>query len=220
MMDGGENEDNGTTGEVKKLQYLPSEYKFSIFKALRAMVKNGQLCRGAISKIAREHNLPRTTVTRIWSTGSENLSIHGEDAPSYLLFPNNKIKCGRKQVHNRAVLKEIFRNTHHKKRSTTRSAAEILGISQRHFQRLVKDGVFRSATSRIKPKISAENMVKRVEFANSKIIPLEANSIVPQIPFTWTRSGFMSVQSNADSTFVMMRRPRNNTDEVSLTLQR
>jgi hypothetical protein len=182
-MESEENENNGVTDQVKHLQYVPSEYKFAIFKALRAMVKDGQLCHGTFTKVAREHKLSRATVTRIWTTGHKNLNIHGEDAPAYLLFPNNKIKCGRKPVHNRAVLQEIFRSTHHKKRSTTRSAAEILGISHRHFQRLVKDGVFRSATSRIKPKISPENMVKRVEFANSKIMPRPGNGTDPVIDY-------------------------------------
>jgi hypothetical protein len=99
-----------------------------------------------------------------------NLSIHGNDAPADLLFHNRRNNCGRKQIHDQAVLKETFWTTHYKKLSTTRCAAKVCGISESQFRRLLKAGFFKTGSSHIKPKLSPVKMEKRVEFANQKII--------------------------------------------------
>jgi hypothetical protein len=165
------NEDQCLTPVVRTNKDIPTHYKYAVFQTFRAMAKHGQLPRGSFTKVAREHKLASHTVTVIWQTGLKNLSIHGPHAPPCMLFPSHRNKCGRKIVHNRAALKEKFRSTHYKKRATSWDAARVLGISQRHFLRLMNTGLFRTATSRIKPKISPENMQKRVEFAKSQILP-------------------------------------------------
>ncbi|KAK9668321.1 hypothetical protein RND81_13G051400 [Saponaria officinalis] len=124
--------------------------------------KDGKLKHGIMGELAREHNVDRHAITRIWklvheaiqTTQSPNLKPKYKGKPTCLDFYFDKVSA-----------------TPLAKRMNMYSLSKLMGCSESTIQRLVKKRKIRSHSNAIKPFLTDQNMKAKVSFVLSKILP-------------------------------------------------
>ena len=158
---------------------------------LLSWLKDGVLPWGSLTIVTDEIGVACSTISRLWG------QAHGACEESLIITPeiasrNHSHMIALKYSHAefRQGLKEIPQ--HH--RQTYRSTVKAMGVSLSTVQqRLLQRDVCRVHTSSLKPTLSDENKISRMELALSFIDKTtQANSRTWRISFTSTRNGFIS----------------------------
>ena len=157
---------------------------------LLSWLKDGVLPWGSLTIVADEIGLAHSTISRLWGQAcgarKESLIITPEIALRNH-SPVNALKYSHAEF--RQGLKEIPR-CH---RKTYCSTAKAMGVSLSTMQRmLLQQDVCRIHTSSLKPTLTEENKMPRMELALSFIDKNKANLRTWRISFTSTRNGFIS----------------------------
>ncbi|OWZ10991.1 hypothetical protein PHMEG_00016052, partial [Phytophthora megakarya] len=120
-----------------------------------------KLARGAKADVARQFKCQPPAVTKIWAryqTTSSN-GISGGEWKSRI-----KEKSGRKRL-DRVAAAEKLKQVSLDDRQVERRAAAAAGISRHLVRELMKEGVVSRKTTRIRPALTAENKLHRIESA-------------------------------------------------------
>jgi len=123
---------------------------------------NKILCRGAINEAAEAFNVHRSTIRRVWQRGLSSLD-QGSTLMDALTMRKN---CGRKKKNIQPQLDGIAQIPLNR-RSSLRSTASAVGVSLTILHRRLKDGDLRKHNSIIKPTLSQQHRLRRVDFCKS-----------------------------------------------------
>ena len=161
---------------------------------------------GSFTIVADQVGVARSTISRLWRQArgarEQSLIITLEIASRNNSHAKS-LKYSHAEFHQ--GLKEIPR----RRRKTYRSTARAMGVSLNTVQRmLLKKDVCRIHTSSLKPTLTEENKMSRMELALSFVDKTtQASSRTWRISFTSTRNGFISRRMVSASS---LRRTRRN----------
>ncbi|ETV64076.1 hypothetical protein H257_18986 [Aphanomyces astaci] len=128
--------------------------KMEVIRCLHTLSTKGYLARGAILTTASEHEIHRTTVSRIWKAFQRNE-----------LLPSLKAgRVGRSPVYTPHLVASTVSELPQSLRSTIRDISEATGIPLGSLHRALNAGTLHRRTTRIKPLLTDENKAKRLEF--------------------------------------------------------
>lgn len=126
---------------------------------------NGILPRGALSEVAKKWKRGRSTVMDLWHTyRSARQNGDAEDASKSKIKQNS----GRKRVNREEVCAKILAAPI-EDRQDIRRAAHAAGVSKYMVTELFRQGLLKRRSGRIKPALTDENKLRRVEYALSFI---------------------------------------------------
>ena len=154
---------------------------------LLSRLENGVLRWGSFTIVADEIGVARSTISRLWR------QAHGACGQSLIITPeiasqNNSRAKSLKYSHAefRQGLKEIPR----RRRKTYHSTAKAMGVSLNTVQRmLLQKDVCRVHTSSLKPTLTEENKMSRMELALSKFENMEDLIHIDEKWFYLTKDG-------------------------------
>jgi transposase-like protein len=111
---------------------LTSEERRSIVSALLLTVKPGdpnlKLSHGALTAVARDFNVNRKTIKKIWDRALAN--YHDPHVRAFVSSPQKRTNSGRKQLYDRDEVRAAIKQLPLYQRKTLRSLAAALGISK------------------------------------------------------------------------------------------
>lgn len=144
---------------------LTNPERQALFQELLKRSKDGKLQHGTIRETATRFNISERTVSRIWKRGSET-------ATNYLTPGNvdsrKKGNSGRKKKSLSEIHSKI-KAAPYNKRTTLRSLAESTGISKSTLHRSKKRGDILRHSSSIKPSLTHQNKMQRIDHALSQV---------------------------------------------------
>ncbi|ETK70764.1 hypothetical protein L915_21911 [Phytophthora nicotianae] len=126
---------------------------------------NGVLPSGVYVKVSLKFGCEPTTVSRIWKRYAIAVA---EGVVGGVWASQIKTKCGRKRK-NRDEVREKVAKIFVEGRSVERRVAESAGISRHLVRRAVSEGIISRKTTFIKPALTSQNKLQRVEHALSFI---------------------------------------------------
>lgn len=143
-----------------------NEERNAILQFLLQKTAKGKLLRGAIQFAAREFNFNRMTISRIWKRAQGCYAAGKRCANVDSLKKKN---CGRKKKdYSQNLIK--MRDVPLNKRSTIRSLAYQINIPKSTLFRIFKSGEsIKRVSSTVKPFLTDENKIERLEFCLSKL---------------------------------------------------
>ena len=142
-----------------KRKVLSNEKRAAIVQALLECLTNKVLKRGAINEVARQFDVNRAAIRRVWRRAIESLTDGNvlSDASS------KKSNCGRKKKNLQQQISSIS-DTPLNQRGTMRSTSAALGIPVATLHARLKEGQIRSHTNAVKPFLTGQNVNARFEF--------------------------------------------------------
>ena len=120
--------------------------------------KNG-LYGGAIGNAATEFNCSHKTVKRIWTTAQSSEGLADS---------KKKGRCGRKMI-DRADKLETMTRLPLKQRQTVRQLSANIGMPSTSAWRMLKRGEIKRASSTVKPLLTEDNKLQRLQFCLDNI---------------------------------------------------
>jgi transposase-like protein len=165
MMRSDSEADNSPDGSANaKGRELTNEMRNSIVQAILESAKDGSIPYGVFSTMAKRFGVCRHTVYRVWKR-AESCKQSGVDA--YVSLSKSGLR-GRKKIDYKLQIDRL-KAIPPTKRGTVRATAAALGIPKSSFFNMKKRNEVRVHTSSLKPLLTAENMVQRVEFCKTFI---------------------------------------------------
>ncbi|ETO62050.1 hypothetical protein, variant [Phytophthora nicotianae P1976] len=145
--------------------YLSDVERKAVIDELLRISKNGKLPRGAYAKVASGVERDPTTISTIWKryVAAVEAGVVGGAWKS-----RRKQHCGRKRK-NRDELREKLARVPMEDRAVERRAAAAAGVSRHLVRQAVRKGMLKRRTVLIKPALTPENKLRRVEHALSFI---------------------------------------------------
>ncbi|XP_057543983.1 uncharacterized protein LOC130823380 [Amaranthus tricolor] len=125
---------------------------------------NRRLPWGTIKRIALQHNTSRWTVARLWESAKTTMQ-------NGIIIDVNSRKRERVGRKPRVFDMTLLNVVPIEKRTTIRAMASALGIRHSQVYRMIKSGNIRAHTNSIKPKLSHDHKIRRINFILSQIIP-------------------------------------------------
>ncbi|ETI53387.1 hypothetical protein F443_03632 [Phytophthora nicotianae P1569] len=124
---------------------------------------NGEISGGDISAAVAKYERHRSTISRLWELHKKTRTEENRlgNLASGLIG-----NCGRKAIDTDELRLQI-RKIPLSRRMTIKSLAAALGVSTTVIRRLLKEGAFRRHSSNVKPALTEENRLARVQFALS-----------------------------------------------------
>ncbi|ETL99801.1 hypothetical protein L917_03394 [Phytophthora nicotianae] len=124
---------------------------------------NGEISGGDISAAVAKYERHRSTISRLWELHKKTRTEENRlgNLASGLIG-----SCGRKAIDTDELRLQI-RKIPLSRRMTIKSLAAALGVSTTVIRRLLKEGAFRRHSSNVKPALTEENRLARVQFALS-----------------------------------------------------
>ncbi|ETI48513.1 hypothetical protein F443_07458 [Phytophthora nicotianae P1569] len=137
----------------------------AVIDELLRISKNGKLPRGAYAKVASGVERDPTTISTIWKryVAAVEAGVVGGEWKS-----RRKQHCGRKRK-NHDELREKLARVPMEDRAVERRAAAAAGASRHLVRQAVREGMLKRRTTFIKPALTPENKLRRVEHALSFI---------------------------------------------------
>lgn len=158
---------------------------------LLGMIKNGCLPHGALSDVAKKFSVTKQTTWLLWkkfrahivsihNNGNDNNDDDNNIAYHQIDFQNTAIqqffetnlheRRDGKLKYNRDELQQYIKSIPRKKRRTYRHLSKRFGIPIATVWRMTKkESVFKRHTSSLKPYLTEENMVARIDYAMTKV---------------------------------------------------
>ncbi|RHZ05742.1 hypothetical protein DYB26_011183 [Aphanomyces astaci] len=128
-----------------------------VIARLLRFAKNGKLARGAITTIAAEIHLHRTTVSKIWHAFRRNARM-----PS-----SRPGRVDPKSLYSTDYVSNLVSGVPEDQRNTLRILSDATGLTLGTLHRKLRDGTIQRKSSRIKPLLTINNMVERVAFCET-----------------------------------------------------
>ncbi|XP_057548114.1 uncharacterized protein LOC130826548 [Amaranthus tricolor] len=125
---------------------------------------------GTIKTIALQHNTSRWTVARLWESAKTTMQ-------NGIVVDVNSRKRGRVGRKPRVFDMTLLNVVPIEKRTTNRAMTSALGIGHSQVYRRMKSGNIRPHTNLIKPKLSHDHKIRRLNFILSQIIPPTVDSL-------------------------------------------
>ncbi|KAH9145227.1 hypothetical protein AeRB84_010860 [Aphanomyces euteiches] len=116
-----------------------------------------------LKEISIKFNCSARTVQRIWSSAKEQGIAQGNFDVN--IHNKKKGRVGRKVEYTAEVIHSKLIEMDKRDRTSFRTMSEKTGISVGTLHNCMKNGMFRSHTSAIKPSLTPANMLARVDFA-------------------------------------------------------
>ncbi|KAK1360341.1 hypothetical protein POM88_044815 [Heracleum sosnowskyi] len=157
----GEDSDLRTEGQINRVKVLTNTQRQTIYMSLLEKSLNGKLKKGTTKAVALLFSVSMTTVQRIWRRAKESSNIEGVDV-SHRRTKN----CGRKRVQFNS---EQFKNIPLSRRTSLRSIACAMNVSQTTLSRWKKRGDIKRHTNPLKPLLKDENKISRLKFCMSML---------------------------------------------------
>ena len=170
---------------------LSEEMKRSASFMLLGLVKDKELPRGAIVEISKKFSVHRSTISRLWKKTRATLlnteagghedsvlatttdlwsTINPVDDKKTNIFATRFHERTLGKVYDRAAVKQQVTTIPLKKRTTYKRLAKELQLSTTTIWRMVREeNNLRRHTSSVKPTLTNNNKVQRIEFALTKI---------------------------------------------------
>ncbi|XP_057791292.1 uncharacterized protein LOC131008429 [Salvia miltiorrhiza] len=126
---------------------------------------DGDLCYGAKKEAAQKFQVDAKTIWRIWNSAAAQQLL---GRPIHLVSMKKGVKHKDKQV----LDVEKVRNMSVLERSSLRIMSGKLGVSKSLLHRWVKEKKIRPHTNAIKPFLTSQNMLLRLRWSLSQLIPL------------------------------------------------
>ncbi|ETP30014.1 hypothetical protein, variant [Phytophthora nicotianae P10297] len=151
--------------ETMGKSYLSDVERKAVIDELLRISENGKLPRGAYAKVASGVERDPTTISTIWKryVAAVEAGVVGGEWKS-----RRKRHCGRKRK-NRDELREKLARVPMEDRAVERRAAAAAGVSRHLVRQAVREGMLKRRTVLIKPALTPENKLRRVEHALSFI---------------------------------------------------
>ncbi|ETP35123.1 hypothetical protein F442_16632 [Phytophthora nicotianae P10297] len=137
----------------------------AIIDELLKLSDNGVLPLGVYVKVSLKFGCAPTTVSRIWKRYAVAV---GKGVVGGVWASQIKTKCGRKRKKRDEVMEKLAK-VPIEDRSVERRVAEAAGISRHLVRRAVSEGITSRKTTFIKPALTSQNKLQRVEHALSLI---------------------------------------------------
>ena len=118
---------------------------------------------GTFGEAANRFNCNRKTVAGIWKLYKKTVS---DDLPAGDIESRMK-ETGRKKRHTKEELSALIGAVPHKQRSTMRDLSNAINIPMTTLYRYLKDGLFKKFNVKIKPFLTPEKKIARVNFCLS-----------------------------------------------------
>ena len=141
-------------GKVK----LKIETRETLLHFLLQNHENHRLKKGVVTMAVQKFQISRATVKRIWSRARECM-INEEPIN---VNPKRKANCGRKPMERMEKLATMSNIEVHR-RTTLRSLGNAIGIPTTSLWRLLKNGQIKRHSNAIKPLLTYDNQLKRLE---------------------------------------------------------
>eukprot|EP00591_Stephanopyxis_turris_P007409 CAMPEP_0195509324 /NCGR_PEP_ID=MMETSP0794_2-20130614/2284_1 /TAXON_ID=515487 /ORGANISM="Stephanopyxis turris, Strain CCMP 815" /LENGTH=235 /DNA_ID=CAMNT_0040636505 /DNA_START=249 /DNA_END=957 /DNA_ORIENTATION=+ len=171
-----------------KQKNLTAEERNGLLQALLHRCVEGSLPKGTINDVAKEFQVTRQTVSRLWRRAKE--SINGPESTGVMDVSSRMHKCGRKrkELDLDGRLQEIPLN----RRRTVRSAASALNIPPSSFHRAFKRGEGRVHTSAVKPFLTEETEQAFARLSHKKLnnVFLSLQKVMEQVILSEGRNNF------------------------------
>mmetsp|Transcript_19480 Transcript_19480/g.28657 ORF Transcript_19480/g.28657 Transcript_19480/m.28657 type:complete len:248 (-) Transcript_19480:593-1336(-) len=142
-----------------KRKQLSNEQRAAIVQALLERSTKKVLKRGAIYEVARQFDVNRAAIRRVWSRAIESLT----DGNVLMDGSSKKSNCGRKKKNFQQQISSIL-DIPLNQRGTIRSTSAALGIPVATLHARLKEGQIRSHTNAVKPFLTEQNVKARLEF--------------------------------------------------------
>jgi len=127
-----------------------------------------RLARGAQNDVAKNFDINKSTVNRIWKRAQQSRADPNIEA--YRASPQKKGRSGRPILYDREALCEAAAELPYHQRKTMRGLAGALGISVYTVWKLIrKEKVINPHSNAIKPFLTEENKVMRVAYAANEV---------------------------------------------------
>ncbi|XP_057538135.1 uncharacterized protein LOC130815663 [Amaranthus tricolor] len=151
---------------------LPVETRKLIVQQLTSLSTESdrRLPRGTIKTIAMQHNTSRWTISRLWESAKISMQ-------NGILIDVNSRKRGRVGRKPKVFDMNLLNAVPIEKRTTIRAMASALGIGHSQVYRMMKSDIIRAHTNSIKPKLSHDHKMRRVNFILSQVIPPTVDNI-------------------------------------------
>ncbi|XP_057526366.1 uncharacterized protein LOC130805601 [Amaranthus tricolor] len=151
---------------------LPVQTRKLIVQQLTSLSKepDRRFPRGTIKTIALQHNTSRWTIARLWQSAKTSMQ-------NGIVIDVNSRKGGRVGRKPRVFDMNLLNAVPIEKRTTIRAMATALGIGHSQVYRMMKSGNIRVHTNSIKPKLSHDHKMRRINFILSQIIPPTIDNI-------------------------------------------
>ncbi|RHZ32887.1 hypothetical protein DYB37_012737 [Aphanomyces astaci] len=128
---------------------LSYETKMEVIARLLRFAENGKLARGAITTIAAEIHLHRTTVSKIWHAFRRNARMP----------PSRPGRVDPKSLYSTDYVPNLVSGVPEDQRNTLRDLSDATGLTLGTLHRKLRDGTIQRKSSRIKPLLTINNMV-------------------------------------------------------------
>jgi hypothetical protein len=117
---------------------------------------------------AKNFNIDRTTVLRIWHRAKQNFEIDG----AFHVSPRKKGRCGRKKPYNPNAMAKAIEALPSNERKTLRQISGALGVSLCVVQQSLhgENSFIMAHTNSIKPYLTEANKYARVCFALDRVV--------------------------------------------------
>ena len=152
------------------------------YHMLLAMSEDGALPKGSIVAVAAVFSVDRSTISRLWKQVRQKRLITQDDEENdendHSIYASDAYKRRYgKYVHDREALKEAVKDVPKSRRKRYRWLAANLGILLSTLHYLTKQQkIFRRVSAPVKPTLTVENRIWRVDHAISKIDPATINN--------------------------------------------
>ena len=143
---------------------LTNNERGSIIQFLLERSVNKVLCYGAINEASEKFSVHRSTIHRVWRRGLSSL----EQGNTLMDASTLRKNCGRKKKNIQPQLNGIAQIPLNR-RSSLRSTASALGVPTTTLHRRLKNGELRKYNSVIKPTLSQQHRLRRLDFCKSYI---------------------------------------------------
>ncbi|WCJ20989.1 hypothetical protein M5689_003183 [Euphorbia peplus] len=143
-----------------KRKNITKDKKIAIIEELVKESRNGRVPTKVIEEVASIFSVSKRTVYKVWHAAK--FLIHGlrDSSPSVVK------KVGR---HRKNINFELVKNISLSKRTNIRSLSKALGEPKSTVHRRIKEGSLRPHSNALKPYLTNENKIARLEFCLSMI---------------------------------------------------
>ena len=142
-----------------KRKHLSNDQRAEIIQALLQGSTNKVLKRGAINALAKQYDVNRAAIRRVWTRGLYSIV----DGNTLMIASSKNVQCGRKKKDLQdqiSTISEIPLNL----RGTIRSTSAAMGISSTTLHARIKEGLIRTHKNSVKPFLTDKNIQSRLEF--------------------------------------------------------
>ena len=152
----------------KKKKELTDHERIEAMGQLLGMASFGELPKGSYGKVAVKFEVRPRTIRRLWLTANKTRE-QGKIDETEVLSKSNQRGINSKRWNEYDIL-EAVKAIHWRKRPTWEQLADQLGMPETSLRRLKGKGLFKH-TSPLKPFLTDQHMIARVDHCLSKVNP-------------------------------------------------